>query len=289
MSEGIRGPVDQGPRPFPFLNRPMAPMLFASGFLALICSGLALNSLVGPVSGPRADEPDASLGPPDRGADAGGGLTDDDDPDTDPTEEDDPMPDGSLLPASQDEAIAGYGTVPVISDFMPGVDRLLLDFDAGAPRPDVTLNLAIEPGSTAVMGDGLLMVVLRGVTGVSTTDIELRAYCAQDDPPPDAACVGRIDGAISMARLLGLDEDMDDLPDSCAAVPVVTDFDRNADVIEVVYDPSLSPDPVIEVADLANGRSAAILLDGQPVLHVVGAQGLDPSDVTLIPNRAPIA
>ncbi len=62
---------------------------------------------------------------------------------------------------------------------------------------------------------------------------------------------------------------------------VVSDFDPIEDRIEVLYNPSNNPNPVIEVQDFADGSGADIVLDGQVILSVSGAQGLDPSLIDL--------
>jgi Ca2+-binding RTX toxin-like protein len=61
----------------------------------------------------------------------------------------------------------------------------------------------------------------------------------------------------------------------------VTDFDPAQDVIEVMYDPDLTPDPVITVVDLPDGTGASILFNGNVILTVTGAQGLDPALIEL--------
>ncbi len=69
----------------------------------------------------------------------------------------------------------------------------------------------------------------------------------------------------------------------------VTDFDPSMDVIEVIFDPDLTPDPVITVEDFDDGTGANILFEGQVILSVSGAQGLDPALIELrevMPDRA---
>lgn len=61
----------------------------------------------------------------------------------------------------------------------------------------------------------------------------------------------------------------------------VADFDPTEDRIEVIFDPEESPDPRLEVLDFADGSGADILLNGQVILSVTGAQGLDPSMIDL--------
>ena len=61
----------------------------------------------------------------------------------------------------------------------------------------------------------------------------------------------------------------------------VTDFDPSRDVIEVMFDPELTPDPQITVEDFEDGTGAYILFEGQMILSVSGAQGLDPARIEL--------
>ena len=159
-------------------------------------------------------------------------------------------------PVNHDEMIDGFGIVTVVEDFIPGVDRLLLDFDAGTAMPEVSFDTELEDGSTAVMGDGLLMVVLRGVKDVQASDVEMRTLPAPIDP--------------------------DDLP----SLEVIDHFDPDEDEIEVLYDapPQSGHLPQIEVRDFADQTGAVVLFDGEPILAVRGAQGLQPSDVKLIPR-----
>ncbi|MEM9756983.1 MAG: hypothetical protein AAF914_13355, partial [Pseudomonadota bacterium] len=145
-----------------------------------------------------------------------------------------------LCPPAGEALIDGFGTVPVVTDFLPGIDRLCLSFDTGTALPLVTLNQAIEPGSTAVMGNGALMVMLRGIEGVALTDIALETLPA---------------GA----------------PEARDPVPFFDDFDPRTDVVEVLYDATISSDPVVQVADFDDGTGATVLLDGHPVISVAGA------------------
>lgn len=64
----------------------------------------------------------------------------------------------------------------------------------------------------------------------------------------------------------------------------ITDFNPGEDRIEVIYDPASTPNPMIEVRDFENGTGADIILDGQVILSVSGAQGLDPNLIELRAN-----
>lgn len=61
----------------------------------------------------------------------------------------------------------------------------------------------------------------------------------------------------------------------------VEDFDPGEDRIEVIFDPSENPDPMLEVQDFADGTGADIILNGEVILSVAGAQGLDPNMIEL--------
>ncbi|ABD56948.1 calcium-binding protein [Jannaschia sp. CCS1] len=61
----------------------------------------------------------------------------------------------------------------------------------------------------------------------------------------------------------------------------VSDFNPTEDRIEVIFDPVESPDPTLEVHDFEDGSGADIVLDGQIILSVSGAQGLDPNMIEL--------
>ena len=61
----------------------------------------------------------------------------------------------------------------------------------------------------------------------------------------------------------------------------VTDFDPSVDQIEVLYDPTLTPNPEVSVVDHNDGNGADILLNGQVILSVTGAQGLEVGRIDL--------
>lgn len=61
----------------------------------------------------------------------------------------------------------------------------------------------------------------------------------------------------------------------------VNDFNPGEDRIEVIFDPEQNPDPLVEVEDFADGTGANILLNGEVILSVSGAQGLDPNLIDL--------
>jgi Ca2+-binding RTX toxin-like protein len=64
-------------------------------------------------------------------------------------------------------------------------------------------------------------------------------------------------------------------------VGTIRDFDPEADQIEILYDPAAIQDPTVEIVDFSDGTGASVVLNGEPVLNVLGAQGLDPAQVIL--------
>ena len=62
---------------------------------------------------------------------------------------------------------------------------------------------------------------------------------------------------------------------------VVTDFDPAQDQIQVSVDLLASPQPNITVVDFDDGSGADIVVDGTVILHVTGAQGLDPDAILI--------
>lgn len=70
-------------------------------------------------------------------------------------------------------------------------------------------------------------------------------------------------------------------PDPMKQVGHVADFDPSQDVIEVLFDPETTPNPVITVSDFEDGTGANIYFNGGLILTVSGAQGLDPSIIQL--------
>lgn len=174
-------------------------------------------------------------------------------------------------PIYTDEEIEGWGVVTVVANFIPGVDQIILEFDPSeGPLPLLTFDHGLEDGSTALMGDGRLMALVRGVTEIKREDVNMIVAEAEDGPRASG-----LDGEFGQA---------DPAPQGARkrALPLLDNFDPREDVIEVVYDPSAHPDPVITVEDFEDQTGANILLDGETVLRVAGAQGLDPADVRLI-------
>ncbi|MEM9318619.1 MAG: hypothetical protein AAGA70_06400 [Pseudomonadota bacterium] len=165
------------------------------------------------------------------------------------------------LPVSQDEMINDYGVVTVVSGFLPGTDRLVLDFDEGADLPEVTFDLSVEQGSTAVMGNGLLMVVLRGAAGVSISDIEMRHVPVTSTPVFPA------------------------MAEDLRGVRTIENYNPAEDVIEIACDPATTDESSVMVEDFPDGTGAYIFFNGKPVLAVRGAQGLRPADVNLVPHE----
>lgn len=62
--------------------------------------------------------------------------------------------------------------VPILTDFMSGVDTILVRYDGETP-PEITLETDEEDGSTAVFADGAQILHLDGTTDVTMDDVVL--------------------------------------------------------------------------------------------------------------------
>jgi len=61
----------------------------------------------------------------------------------------------------------------------------------------------------------------------------------------------------------------------------ITDFDRDADELVVIYDATLHPDPQLSLLEQDGTDSATLCLDGVPLAEIAHASGLDLSTVSL--------
>jgi hypothetical protein len=159
----------------------------------------------------------------------------------------------------------GGPDIPLVADFDCATDRLILDFDGAEDEiPLITVDLETSPGNAVVEANGVAVTLVAGASGLTAEQVDIVMSGAPSDALPPSRPGGSDD-----------DEPVSDL------VGTVTDFDRDADQIEILYDPEVVPDPSVDVVDFTDGTGASIVLDGKPILHVVGAQGLDPNEVLL--------
>ncbi len=79
----------------------------------------------------------------------------------------------------------------------------------------------------------------------------------------------------------GWDSAPNEIIETAEVASNVTGFDPTEDRIEVLYDAQSTPDPVLEVHDFSDGSGADIVLNGEVILSVSGAQGLDPNMIDL--------
>jgi len=166
----------------------------------------------------------------------------------------------------------GGPDIPLVADFDCATDRLILDFDGTEEEaPRITVDLETSPGNAVVEANGVAVTLVAGASALTAeqVDIVMSGTPSEALPPspsggPGEASLGA-DGGGQAGDVVG----------------TVTDFDRDADRIEILYDPEVVPDPSVDVVDFSDGTGASIVLNGEPILHVVGAQGLDPSEVAL--------
>lgn len=268
-------------------------MLAATGFLGLLLMGAAVGGLfagaddsfdTGTDEGDAPEDAAESGGRDGSDAHTGGGLADlllDDDVE----EESGSLPHdflddgltppfaGPATPAEDDlleiEDTTAFGEgpdIPFVSDFDCETDRLVLDF-AGHEQdaPTITVDLESSPGDAVIEANGVAVTLVRDAPDMTPGHVDV-VMAGQDDTwPDDDDGVGEAGEGLSDGE----------------RPRVVTDFDPERDAIEVLYDAAALPDPEIGVTDFDDGRGASITVNGEPVLHVVGAQGVQPSEVVL--------
>lgn len=176
--------------------------------------------------------------------------------------------------------------LPVVSGFQPETDRLILDFEGTEDEaPQITVDEHSTSGTAVVEADGVPVVLVHGASAVTAEHVEV----VMAPPSVDASHVGGEDdslaGSAEMQGTLGGSAGSDSIAgeavEDAGAAGLVTDFDPARDRIELLYDPAETPDPRVSVVDLPDGTGAAIMLDGETILRVAGAQGLDPALVEL--------
>ncbi len=167
----------------------------------------------------------------------------------------------------------GGPDIHCVLGFEHDTDRLILDFEGTeAEAPEITIDLDTLPGSALVNANGTTVALVEGADGLTPDHVEV----AMSGMPSNADGSGEEDSNVPDTSL----------PRPNDGLEFVSDFDRSADQIEILYDPHAIDDPVVEIEDFVDGSGASVLLNGEPVLHVAGAQGLDPDQVILSPSNA---
>lgn len=182
-------------------------------------------------------------------------------------------------------AFPGGPDIPCVSAFDCDTDRLILDFDGTADEaPLITVDLQTSPGNAVVEANGVAVTLVAGATGFTAdhVDVVMSGVSAADAMPAPSE-EGPFGGPETSAPSAGPFGEGGDGTHG-AFLGTIHDFDPEADQIEILYDPDLVPDPTIEVVDFEDGTGARILMNGEPLLHVVGAQGLDVSGIALLPT-----
>jgi hypothetical protein len=209
--------------------------------------------------------------------------------------------------------------LPCITDFQRGTDRLILEFDGSEDdAPEIGFDTDSLSGTTLVLANGVPAAMLAGVSAMGPDDVVVMMSGAEGGDGPDDPMLGGGDGGDAITGVAA-DDRIDDWAedelmsdedgggtldggdgedtivtgaggDDVVAEPViemveiaghVADFEPGRDVIEVMFDPDLTPDPIVTVEDFENGSGANILFEGQLILRVSGAQGLDPALIEL--------
>jgi hypothetical protein len=203
-----------------------------------------------------------------------------------------------------------------ITDFEHGTDRLILEFDGSEDdAPEIGFDFDSVSGATLVLANGVPAAMVLGVGAMGPDDVVVMMSGAEESDGPDDATIGGDDAITGVAAdetiedwaegdMMAGDYGGGDLDggdgedtvvhgaraDAVVAEPViemveiaghVADFEPGRDVIEVIFDPDLTPDPIVTVEDFDDGNGANILFEGQLILRVSGAQGLDPALIEL--------
>jgi len=100
--------------------------------------------------------------------------------------------------------------VPILTDFMSGVDTILVRYDGDTP-PEITLETDEDAGSTSVFSDGTQILYLDGTTDVTMDDVVLEQDMT-DPTEGDDSLTGdegddTIDGGDGDDTITGLDGD----------------------------------------------------------------------------------
>ena len=179
----------------------------------------------------------------------------------------------SPMTSSTPPSFPGGPDIPLVADFDCATDRLILDFDGTEEEaPRITVDLETSPGNAVVEANGVAVTVGRGRKrphGGSRSTSSCPEPRPRRCPHPLPAARARRAWARTAAGK----------PATSSAPSRIST--ANADRIEILYDPEVVPDPSVDVVDFSDGTGASIVLNGEPILHVVGAQGLDPSEVAL--------
>jgi hypothetical protein len=195
----------------------------------------------------------------------------------------DPIPDPDMVEISDTIPFPGGPDIPCVLDFECGTDRLVLDFDGTRDEaPRITIDLDLLPGSAVIEANGIPVTLVEGAADLHPGDVDVVMSGVSLNPPEPDPVDGATDGP-----------DVDMTPTETGFInlgadgephPLITDYDPAEDQIEVLYDPTLVSDPEVGVVDFEDETGASITLDGTPIIHVKGAQGLDPSRIILRPS-----
>jgi hypothetical protein len=152
--------------------------------------------------------------------------------------------------------------IPLVTEFAPETDRLILDFEGEADdAPVIGVDLESSPGDALILADGVPVTFVAGATGLSTAHVDI--VMTGTDADADAAARPAADTG------------------NVEALEVIRGFDPSTQQIEIDYDPAVYADPHVAIRAAEDGSGAQILLDGKVVASVAGTTGLDPDLVVL--------
>jgi Ca2+-binding RTX toxin-like protein len=172
-------------------------MLAAGGLLGLLLMGAAVGGLLSGYDGNR-DNPDDDAPRDDAGDDAASAAETDvstdllDEflfgPDTSGTDApEDSLPDERDLLEVRETAPLGEGVeIPLVRDFDPATDRLVLDFTGTEEEaPFISIDLETSPGNAVVEADGTAVTLVLGAPTMTPAHVDVVMNAPL--PDPDAA------------------------------------------------------------------------------------------------------
>jgi hypothetical protein len=156
--------------------------------------------------------------------------------------------------------------IPLVTEFDPHTDRLILDFPGGAgDSPVIGVDLDLSPGDALVLADGVPVTFVAGAATLSPAQIDI-VMTGEADPAEKSS---EVEGGAAIG--------------SYEALGVIRDFNPSTQQIEIDYDPAVFAEPEVAIEASEDGSGADILLNGEVILSVAGVRDLDPELVVLRP------
>jgi len=206
---------------------------------------------------------------------------------------------GGIYDVQNTIPIPGGWEVHCVTDFDCATDRLVLDFQGReSEAPHIAVAHDTDTGHAMVEANGIAIVLVENAPNMRPEHVDVIMSDQAVDGEPLLV-------SDRWSKRNGCDPDLKDDPlqslfepqnlfAATPTVPVQTqgeepvdtipDFDPEFDQVEILFDANQIEEPEVTVIDFEDGTGASILLNGEMVTHVIGAQGLDPAKVLLRPS-----